>query len=122
MSDLPRHGVFPLPDTLPADCRSIDLSDCDSRAELLQRIGSALDFPDWYDANFDALFDCLVDAEDIACLAFANLQDFAARHAEDFTTLTLVLGAVCDVRAELGQPVSFFLAGMDKNDAFASGK
>ncbi|MGA9395359.1 MAG: barstar family protein [Azonexus sp.] len=31
--------------------------------ELLERLGKALHFPDWYGANFDALHDCLTDPD-----------------------------------------------------------
>ena len=31
--------------------------------ELLERLGEALHFPDWYGANFDALHDCLTDPD-----------------------------------------------------------
>ena len=36
-------------------CRCVDES------ELFERIASALAFPDWFGANWDALFDCLND-------------------------------------------------------------
>lgn len=32
-----------------------------SRAEALDAIGAALNFPAWYGRNLDALYDCLVD-------------------------------------------------------------
>jgi RNAse (barnase) inhibitor barstar len=32
-----------------------------SRAEALEAIGVALDFPAWYGHNLDALYDCLID-------------------------------------------------------------
>ncbi|WP_229795280.1 barstar family protein [Saccharothrix coeruleofusca] len=31
------------------------------RAEALAAIGEALEFPDWYGHNLDALYDCLTD-------------------------------------------------------------
>ena len=32
-------------------------------AALLKQLGEALNFPDWYGANFDALHDCLTDPD-----------------------------------------------------------
>ena len=46
MSDLLRNGVFPLPAVLPTECRCLDLSGSRTPSELLQRIGTALGFPD----------------------------------------------------------------------------
>ena len=39
----------------------IDLEGCVDESELFERIASALAFPDWFGANWDALFDCLND-------------------------------------------------------------
>ena len=45
----------------------------------------------------------------------------AAAQAEAFSTLHLVLAAVCDVRGELGQPVCFYLAGLSDGRTHAGG-
>jgi RNAse (barnase) inhibitor barstar len=42
-------------------CARIDLEGCAGKDDLLARIGAALEFPQWYGANWDALFDCLND-------------------------------------------------------------
>lgn len=39
---------------------------CADKTELHARIAEALDFPDWYGHNLDALMDCLTDLEDTA--------------------------------------------------------
>lgn len=39
----------------------IDLADCRDKAEALQRLASALHFPDWFGGNWDALADSLDD-------------------------------------------------------------
>jgi RNAse (barnase) inhibitor barstar len=39
----------------------IDLEGCTDKQELLGRTAAALDFPDWFGANWDALYDCLAD-------------------------------------------------------------
>lgn len=39
----------------------INLSVCQNKQEVLQSIGNALEFPTYYGANLDALYDCLTD-------------------------------------------------------------
>lgn len=39
----------------------IDLTDCDNKAQVLQRLSQALQFPDWFGDNWDALADSLND-------------------------------------------------------------
>jgi hypothetical protein len=39
----------------------VDLAGCEDKAGLLERIAAALDFPAWFGANWDALYDCLAD-------------------------------------------------------------
>jgi RNAse (barnase) inhibitor barstar len=38
-----------------------ECSDCVDKKAVLKAIGRALEFPDWYGANLDALYDCLTD-------------------------------------------------------------
>lgn len=41
-----------------------ECSDCVDKKAVLQAIGRAFEFPDWYGANLDALYDCLTDLPD----------------------------------------------------------
>lgn len=38
---------------------TLDAEDWEDRALAHRQIAAALDFPDWYGSNLDALFDCL---------------------------------------------------------------
>jgi RNAse (barnase) inhibitor barstar len=38
-----------------------ELSACADRRSVLKELGRAFAFPEWYGANFDALYDCLTD-------------------------------------------------------------
>jgi RNAse (barnase) inhibitor barstar len=40
---------------------TLDLEGVASKAELLQRAAAALQFPDYFGANWDAFYDCLTD-------------------------------------------------------------
>lgn len=39
----------------------IDLSEFESMDEILGSLADALDFPDWFGMNLDALYDCLTE-------------------------------------------------------------
>lgn len=39
----------------------VDLEGCVDEACVFERIAEALEFPDWFGANWDALYDCLND-------------------------------------------------------------
>jgi RNAse (barnase) inhibitor barstar len=42
-------------------CAGIDFGGCTDKDDALSRIAAALDFPDWFGGNWDALADCLRD-------------------------------------------------------------
>ncbi|HQR48393.1 MAG TPA: barstar family protein, partial [Steroidobacteraceae bacterium] len=54
-------AVCALARSLGLDTTRIDLFDCRSKSELLDRVAAALDFPSTFGHNWDALFDCLAD-------------------------------------------------------------
>lgn len=43
---------------------TIDCGGCADKQELHERIAGALNFPDWYGYNLDALMDCLTDLDE----------------------------------------------------------
>jgi RNAse (barnase) inhibitor barstar len=54
-------GIRALAGSLGFDCVTVDLEGCDDKAEFLDRVSRALEFPAWFGGNWDALFDCLAD-------------------------------------------------------------
>ena len=76
--------------------------------DVLVRIGSLLQFPDWYGANFDALFDCLTDPECQAgrgCLiSITGTHRLAAAQPEAFSTLLDVLQSAAETLRADGTP------------------
>lgn len=62
------------------------------RAGVLEGIGRALGFPDYYGQNLDALWDCLTDLTRPTVLIWEGWQDFAVYHADDWARLRHVLG------------------------------
>jgi hypothetical protein len=63
------HGHFPVEDVRHTvehagwKFAAVDGWHHTTKAEFLEAIGEALDFPDYYGKNFDALADCLGDVE-----------------------------------------------------------
>ena len=104
------HGVFQLTGTQapPADV-TIDLGKCTKTPELLRQLGKALAFPDWYGANFDALFDCLTDPEIPARIHLQGLSAYVQRQPADFVVLIEVLRAACEARAEAKAQLTVWL-------------
>ncbi|HEU0202828.1 MAG TPA: barstar family protein [Burkholderiaceae bacterium] len=75
LDDLPANAVRPLgtlsAETLRAWTQAAgqrfiwaDLDALTERKALLKAIGRAFEFPQWYGANLDALYDCLTDLPD----------------------------------------------------------
>lgn len=78
------------------------------KAKVLAQIGKALAFPDWYGANFDALFDCLTDTDWQVTkghvIVINGLGELRNTHPEDFSTLLEVLRDAADHHRQAGAP------------------
>lgn len=55
----------------------VDLRDCRDRDDALERIAAALQFPDWFGGNWDALADCLNDLSWLPAPGYVLLLDHA---------------------------------------------
>ena len=62
-----------------------------SSAEALDAIGRALDFPDYYGRNLDALWDCLTDLTGPTALIWDDWEPFALLSLEDWSPILTVL-------------------------------
>lgn len=69
---------------------SIDFADCRDKDDALTRIAQALDFPEWFGGNWDALADCLSDLSwkpaDGYVLLLDNIQAWRTAAPGDFDT------------------------------------
>lgn len=103
--------------------RRIDLGGCSSKATLMLRIGSALDFPSGSGRNWDALTDRLRDLSWLQANGYALLFDAAGdlRDADegDFDTLLEILEDTANDWAGSEVPFWAFLALPE--DAFEAG-
>ncbi|MFZ2973424.1 MAG: barstar family protein [Ferribacterium limneticum] len=79
-----------------------------STQDVLLQLGTALDFPSWYGANFDALYDCLTDPDWRPAkghVLFINgITRLRAAHPVDFATLIEVLQAAAEDRRKTHVP------------------
>ena len=105
MSDASKSGVYRVSrdrevlDTLPAIDR-ISLAGAKTKAELLERIARALQLPDWFGQNWDALEDSL--SERAGHLLFCDWQGLAA---DDLGVLLDVLASSAEFCAGQGEPM-----------------
>jgi len=101
-------------------CGEVDLASSHSAAAALAAIGRALDFPDWYGANFDALADCLDDYGDEPARGGAILlrgsETLRLSEPTAYETLCAVFAEACIKRRDSSAPLWIFLA-----EAAASG-
>jgi hypothetical protein len=90
-----------------------DVAGLKSLRGVLRRLGEALDFPDWYGGNLDALVDCLCDPElspgRSTPIAISGLATLQAHDPEGFSSLLAALGAATDERAAAGRPLAVLL-------------
>lgn len=97
-------GVFFLPADQPAKAVfAVDLQQYDKMRDLLRPLGKALDFPEWYGANLDALFDCLSDPEWLEQGGVVRLYGLAGLQRSDpagWAELLDVFQSACATRAE----------------------
>ena len=82
-----------------------------TKPEFLREIGQALDFPDTYGQNFDALADCLsdVDSRDGTILLWDGWSTLAREEPQAFSVALSVLGT--RVNADRGGPFAVLLRG-----------
>ena len=85
---------------------ALDLGNTVDKTAWLVGLGQGLGFPEWYGANFDALYDCLTDGEWMpphGCLL--QLSGFAALAEDGTDTLIAILQAAADEWREQGRPL-----------------
>jgi RNAse (barnase) inhibitor barstar len=80
---------------------------CAEKDALLKAIAAALDFPDWFGANWDALEDCLLD---LPAAGYVLLFEHA-KAGDDLGVLIDVLRSSAEQWAQRGKP--FFAVFID---------
>ena len=86
----------------------IDLKGLASKAGLLGRVARALNFPDWFGKNWDALNDCLTDLSWLDgrgwVIIFENSKHLAARKPQVFHSAVKVFQSANDYWRQAGKP------------------
>ncbi len=114
MTQFTPHGLYRQPANQPitADI-DIELSACENRERVLEHLGRALNLPDWYGANFDALADCLGDPDwhDGAAIVIrlSGLSSFSQRAPADYALLLEALDTACQVRSDDGAALAVII-------------
>jgi len=86
--------------------RKLSLRGVRTKDELLERIASELQFPDWFGNNWDALEDCFTEAR-----GYFQFRDYESIGADDLGVLVDVLASSAEYWAERGEP--FFAIFVD---------
>lgn len=115
-----RAGLYHLPplrrEAIEASARKYhfpvlhaDVSAHQTMETTLRLLGNALQFPIWFGANLDALFDCLTDPDWLPAkghvVILSGIDSVRIADPEDFATLIEVLQAASESRREAGSPL-----------------
>lgn len=84
-----------------------------SKAEALDAVGRALNFPDYYGRNLDALADCLSDLGQPTALVWAGWEPLAVHSPDDWSRLVAVLKRRVDAAGAAPFSVVFSVATPD---------
>jgi RNAse (barnase) inhibitor barstar len=83
-----------------------DLAGCYDRAGLLARVADALEFPDSFGSNWEALFDCLVDLSWLPApghiLVLLNTAELRRDAPEAFDTALSIIREAATLRQKHG--------------------
>ena len=103
-----RDGVTEAVRALDFDFTANDLNGCRDKERVLRRFAEALDFPDWFGENWDALSDCLNDLSwqpsDGYVLWLDHAQGWRDDDPEGFATLVEIADETAAAWAEDGIP------------------
>jgi RNAse (barnase) inhibitor barstar len=93
--------------SLGLDAVRIDLAGCRDKAGLLERVATALGFPEWFGGNWDAFYDCLADLgwreASGWLLVLENTGDLRRHAPEALDTAVAILGDAAEAWASRGR-------------------
>jgi len=95
----------------------VDLAAARDKSGLLAALARALELPDWFGGNWDALQDCLDDLSWRTApgyvIVLEHCQGLAKQARGDFDTALEVFGAAAEFWREQNIPFWVFLGGLD---------
>ena len=119
LSRAERAGIFHMPfsavlaleeatESLEYPMYRVDLTKVTDKEGFLEAISKAMDFPDWFGHNWDALADCLTDlswmAADGYVIVLERADAFASAAPTDFATALSIFQDAADTWREDGVP------------------
>ncbi len=120
LSRAERAGIYHMPfaadlaleeatESLEYPMYRVDLTKVTDKEGFLEAISKAMDFPDWFGHNWDALADCLTDLSWVGADGYVIILDhadgFAQASPTDFATALSVLQDAADTWREDGVPL-----------------
>lgn len=133
LRDLPHAGVYHQPRGATEElvraagangfaCFRVDLDGVADKDQLLATVAAAMEFPDWFGHNWDALLDCLTDLSwrpaDGYLLLLERCDGIHGRAEEDFVTLMNVLAQAAVDWRDQGRPFWCFVDMQDDGIAW----
>jgi len=120
LRDPARSGVYRASAAQPIEeatrGSALDVVTIDAGASVLDAMARALDFPDWFGGNWDALEDCLLDLSWSKAGGWVLIfKSFAGLPPDDLGVLTDVLGSTAEYWAGRGR--LFFAVFVDPQRA-----
>jgi hypothetical protein len=107
-------ALVALATSLGLEAIRVDLTGCEDKAGLLERIAAALGFPDWFGDNWDALYDCLTDLSwrqgQGWVLILENAHDLRQAAPETLDTALATMADAAVAWDERGLPLRVFVA------------
>jgi len=107
-------ALVALATSLGLEAIRVDLTGCEDKAGLLERIAAALGFPAWFGDNWDALYDCLTDLSwrqgQGWVLILENAHDLRQAAPETLDTALAITADAAVAWDERGLPLRVFVA------------
>jgi len=100
----------------------IDIGHAKSKKDFLGHVARALEFPDWFGGNWDALNDCLTDLDWLSIetgyvLILENSEHFGARIPQEFEKAITVFAAAAEYWKSQERPFWAFIEVSSKWDS-----
>ena len=125
LADVQRNGVYQLvcgPEEAEHAAKEarlavfrINLEGVRDKKHFLDHVAKALNFPEWFGSNWDALNDCLTDLDWLSTktgyvIVFESISRFSALHGPEFADAIAVLFAAAQFWKAEGRPFWAFVA------------
>ena len=131
LADASANGVFQLmcePYEIEREAKSLgllvkraDIGHAHDKKDFLGHVSRALEFPDWFGGNWDALHDCLTDLAWLPANGYAlvleKAKHFGAGHKQEFAESIEVLRSAAEHWKKEGKPFFAFVHGAQGWDA-----